>query len=80
MLKITVPLTDPLLVMVCRIFPVPEDANPEMAGDDPVAVQLKIADGLEELNWMLVVCPEQIAGVVEVIMISGNGLTVTVSC
>ena len=63
------------------IFPVPEDAKPVILGPDPVAVQEKLLPAIPDVNRMLVVWPEQMEGVVELMMILGKGFIVTVkSC
>ena len=60
------------------ISPLPVAGKPVILGDDPVAVQLKVVPDRPEVSRTLVVCPEQTDGVVEVMIILGNGLTVTV--
>ena len=71
----------PELLMVSTIFPLPEGEKPERFGELAVAVQLNTAEGTVEESRMLVVPPEQMVGVVELIRTSGRGFTVTsMSC
>ena len=59
----------------------PVEENPERFGELAVAVQLNTVRGTVEESRMLVVSPEQIEGVVELIWTSGSGLTeITISC
>ncbi len=74
---VTDSLVYPELVMVSRIFPVPDAEKPERFGELAVAVQLNTAKGTVEDSRMLVVCPEQSVGVMEFICTSGRGFTVT---
>ena len=75
--NVTVSVVKPEFVMVCIIFPVPFDAKPVRLGELGEAVQLNVVPGTWEVSKIFVVCPEQIAGVVELITIFETGYTVT---
>jgi hypothetical protein len=59
--------------------PLPEDAKPVRFIEEADAVQLNVVPETVEDKWMLVICPEHMEGVVELIITSGKGLTITVS-
>ena len=61
------------------MFPFPEGENPVRLAEEGDAVQLKVVPVIEEVSRILVVCPEQIVSVVELMITSGRGVTLTVS-
>ena len=76
--KVTLSVVDPELVIVWRISPVPEGANPVTFGELATAVQFNVVPVTDDVSRISVVSPEQMEGEEEVIMTSGMGYTVTV--
>jgi len=72
---VIVSVVNPEFEIVSRISPVPVGEYPERFGELAVAVRLNTVDGTVEVSRILVVSPEQIDGVVELISTSGSGST-----
>lgn len=79
MVYVTVSTVNPLFVIVWRISPIPESGNPVRFMDDGEAVQLNVVPVIVEVRMILVIPPEQMDGVVELMIISGSEPMFTVS-
>src|ERR1017187_3809273 len=79
MVYVTVSTVNPLFVMVWRISPIPESGNPVRFMDEGEAVQLNVVPVMVEVRIILVIPPEQMDGVVELMIISGSEPMFTVS-